>query len=209
MVAVNTLLAAVPLTDRRRRIRRAEQLAKLVSAAGDGCPKVLRANLMEEIRWVAAYSEIRYTTRDRTILWFGWVLAVVTTVCLFALGAVFKWYRSPSPILYNGPTIGFALMAALQILPAAIILDWMNARRLMYVKLGGRAGLPALRRPSLRRRSVTSGVIKMLIARVFGDLNPNLEAIKTSDILALRHAVAEWEAKPRSWSRSLGEGSDR
>lgn len=180
---------------------RAEKLAKLVDAAGDRCPKALDAELIERITWVAAYRVIRYPGRFRAILWFGMFLSMGTFGFLLAIGVTQRWYASSNWLLYYGPTIGFATIVAIQLIPVAIIMDWMYARRLMYVKLGGREDLSELRFPGLRRRGYSSGVVKRLIRQVFGDETPSAEALNPGNLLAIRGAMREWEASPMPWRR--------
>ena len=83
MGAIYTLLMAVPAAHRRRCAVRAELLTKLVAAAGDLCPRALRAEMHEKINWVAAYSTIHYTGKHRLILWLGWAVSSA----FFALSA--------------------------------------------------------------------------------------------------------------------------
>ncbi|MGW6421616.1 hypothetical protein ACWF82_02980 [Nocardia sp. NPDC055053] len=193
MGAIYTLLMAAPATHRRRCASRAELLAKLVAAAGDRCPKALRADMIEKITWVAAYSAIRYTGKRRLIVWIGWPLSVVSVALCAAAVIVHEGGRAPrSPAVFLGTAAGVGAIFALQIIPVVFVMDWMYARRLLYVKVGGRDDFAHLRFPGLRRRGYSSVTVKRLISQVFGDQKCG-EPVSKGDILALRRAMSEWE----------------
>ncbi|MFE3797020.1 hypothetical protein [Nocardia tengchongensis] len=199
-VAINTLLTAVSYTHRRRCVARAEQLAKLVSAAGDRCPKVLRTELIEKINWVAAYSAIRYSGRRRLILWVGWPISLVTVTTLFTAFAAHSGGRAPrTPLGFVGSAFLIAAIFSAQIIPIARVMDWMYARRLLYVKLGGRGDFIDLKFPGMRERGYTSGGVKLLLKEVFGDRDPSAAPPTPDEILAVRRAMTAWEEKPMPW----------
>ncbi|MFE9575319.1 hypothetical protein ACFYO1_02950 [Nocardia sp. NPDC006044] len=197
--AAYTLLMAIPATHRRRCAARAELLAKLVAAAGESCPKALRAEMIEKINWVAAYSVIRYTGKQRLIVWGGWVVSITFVAFSFTAVAIHEGGQPPRSLsMFLGTAVGIAIVCALLIIPVVIVMDWMYARRLLYVKVGGRNDFVDLQFPGLRRRGYSSGVVKRLLAQVFGDRAP-YGATKPGDILALRRAMSEWENSPITW----------
>ncbi len=199
MGAIYTLLMAVPATHRRRCAARAELLAKLVAAAGDRCPKALRAEMIEKINWVAAYSAIRYTGKRRMIVWIGWPVSLTFFTLCAAAVIVHEGGRAPrSPAMFLGTAAGIGAIIALQLIPVVFVMDWMYARRLLYVKVGGRDDFAHLRFPGLRRRGYSSGTAKRLISQAFGDQTRG-EAVSQGDILALRRAMSEWENSPIQW----------
>lgn len=201
VVAIYTLVTAVPATHRRRCAVRAELLSKLVAAAGDDCPKALRAEMIEKINWVAAYSAIRYTGKYRLIVWIGWPVSMIFPA-LFAT-AVTVLEAGPgagSVAAILGAAFSLACILGLQLIPVTIVMDWMYARRLLYVKVGGRDGFADLRFPGLRRRGYTSGVVKRLTTQVFGGRTRGT-AVSDGDLLALRRAMSEWEKTPMPWPR--------
>lgn len=197
--AVYTLVMAIPATHRRRCVARAELLAKLVAAAGERCPKALRTEMIEKINWVAAYSVIRYTGKQRLIVWGGWVVSISFVAFSVTALAIHGGGRAPrSPSMFLGTAVSIAIVFALLIIPVVIVMDWMYARRLLYVKVGGRNDFADLRFPGLRRRGYSSGVVKQLLTQVFGDRG-SYTAINPGDLLALRRAMSEWENSPILW----------
>lgn len=168
----------------------------------------MRAELIERINWVAAYRAVRYTTKHRAFVWAGWSLSVTTAAMFIGVVAVVGPSLAVPTAKWISVTCSVAALTVFEFFPAAVVMDWMYARRLLYVKLGGRDDFTDLKFPGLRHRGYTSGAVKRLLLEVFGDRDLTASTLKSGDILAFRRAMGEWEAIPMPWPSRRTQNSD-
>ncbi len=88
LLAVASIAATLPLTGRRRHMKRAERLAKIISLDTETCPPALKMALMIERNWVSAYETIRPDYRAKS----DWAATTLTAIATYPatvyLGAV-------------------------------------------------------------------------------------------------------------------------
>ncbi|WP_433523814.1 hypothetical protein ACQPZ2_00665 [Nocardia pseudovaccinii] len=197
-VALFTLWKTIPST-RRLHMHKAERLAKLVEAAGDDCPKILKVKLAQEVHWVAATYAIRLRGSD-----FRFAVYVTAGNIVFVIG----WVLLISWLLDGSMALFFALgllAGALSLVidhPVERLRDWILVRRTLYALLGGRGDIPQIPRPS---RLFGIGVpplwdVDDWVLKVFG-IEPHPSTIKANDMTALRAEIENWSRRRRWYTR--------
>ncbi|MET8430118.1 hypothetical protein [Nocardia sp. NPDC004860] len=191
MVAATSLVTLPFWTARRRHIREAEQLAKIVSATGPDCPRHLRTRLLQEAYWIASYSAVRFNRRAKGILVgalaLGWLVMLPIYVAALATeGFGLGWPVLPLTFAVFLTTVGMSnAVLTLQ--------SWLAARRRLYAKLGGRSDIPKVPLPYDWRMHYTSSLVDGWVRSIFGTSDPIPKNISPNDMEALGKAISDWE----------------
>lgn len=207
LAAVGAVTTYIPLSGRRRHMRRAEQLSKIVDVEDQTCPATLKAALSYERNWVSAYYMVRPSRRDKIDLGVAVVSTVSTSAVIVPVGVA---------ILPSGPLVAWLYIIALSLgvsFMAARAIDlarWIRARRFLHATLCAHNDLPEIPRPrvfSVKSRAPSRPEIRQWIVTAFDCVEPQPDSLNSVRIELLRNTITEWEISLRPpWHGAFRRG---
>lgn len=192
-VALSSLALTIPWSDRRLHIKRVEELSKVVNAAGDDCPKLLRIKLIQELYWVeACYVIAPRFANTAGLLGTALLMPTVLTLAIQLYGReMFAGMGKPGYVLgvLAVVVVWFGSLEFMLRTGHSVVL--IQAHRRLYAKTGSKVDMawPLPRKVQLLMESrliLRQRDVDRMLTEAFGDMDPDPRRLAGPQLAKLR-----------------------